>query len=159
MDNEKPIDYQVVLADLKARRDQLDHAIAVLEVLSAGALAAPAASGAPIKPSSSAAPTSELPRDAFFGMTVLEAAKKYLSMTKRPQSAADITSALQRGGYLFTASKPNETVIALMNRNHAKGGEIARVAKGLYGLTEWYPNRAKRNRKKDEAEGGEEEAS
>jgi hypothetical protein len=147
MENEKSVDYQAVLADLKARRDQLDHAIAVLEAVAgqSGGAGMPI-SAATAKAQASGAPNGEIAPDAFFGLTVLEAAKKYLGMVKKPKSSVEITNALIQGGYLFSTSKPNDTVLVLMKRSDAKGGEIVRVGQGLFGLGEWYPNRPKRKK-------------
>ena len=142
MDNEKPIDYQVVLADLKSRRDQLDQAILAIE-----AMQGIRSEGAPVaKASSNGGGPAELRRDSFFGMTVLEASKKYLAMVKRPTAGADIAAALKEGGYLFTASKPGDTVTAILNRDDAKNGDVVRIGKAMFGLAEWYPNRPKRKK-------------
>lgn len=146
MENEKivfkPVDYDVVLADLKAQRDRLDQAIAAIEALQGGGRTGVQSKGngaIPAKPD-------ELRPDEFFGLTVLQAAVKYLGMVKRPTSSIDIAKGLVSGGYLFSTDKPNETVAAILNRNDAKGGEVVRISKGLYGLADWYQNRPKRKK-------------
>lgn len=79
-------------------------------------------------------------------MTVLEATKKFLAMSKRTRTITEITDALKEGGYTFATGNPLGTVSAVLHRTDAKGGEVIRVSKGTYGLAEWYPGRAKRKK-------------
>lgn len=134
------IDYEAVLADLKARRDQLNSAIAAIELISgSGAISSsvqvPGQSGA-----------AKIEPDSFFGLTIVDAAKKYLGMMKRPQGTQGITDALKDGGYLFTSEQPVQTVASVLARSDSKGGDIVRVGKGMWGLPEWYPNRPRRKK-------------
>jgi len=146
MSNEGPVNYEAVLADLIARRDQLNAAIEVIRPFANGALPTvsqtqPAARPATVQP------------DDFFGMTIVEASKKYLAMMKRPQSSPTIAEALNNGGYLFTSDSPVQTVNSLLNRSDKQGGDIVRVGKGMFGLAEWYPNRPRRRRITEDANG------
>src|SRR2546430_8646508 len=92
--NAVPIDYQTVLADLRRKRDELDKAIAGIEIIlgltpsGGAALGAAAANGEP----------AEVRPDSFFGMSIANAAQKYLLMVKKPQTTPEIASALHRGG-------------------------------------------------------------
>lgn len=126
---EPTVDYQAVLADLKARRDQISQAIAVLEsVAGAGGLG----------PSSGSGDTASIRSDSFFGMSVPQAVKKYLGMTgKVPKSPNDITETLKKGGQeqatynnVYTALKRLPDVVKLPN--------------GDWGLADWYGPSAKR---------------
>lgn len=130
--------YDVVLADLIARRDQLNAAIAAIEAAKAGGGVMAGALQSPTLP---AGASPQIRQDEFFNMTVLDAAKKYLGMMKRPQSARSVTDALVQGGYLFSSENPITTVAAILNRATTGGGGISRVGKGTFGLAEWYPGR------------------
>jgi hypothetical protein len=141
--DEQPNAYEIVLADLIAKRNQLDAAIAAIKGAMGAGLGA--ASQVAISPSNGAPP--QIRADEFFGMTVLDGAKKYLTMMKRPQSSQTITEALQQGGYLFSAGNPVATVASVLNREDGKpSGAVVRIGKGTFGLAEWYPNRPRRKR-------------
>lgn len=152
------VNYDAVLADLTAKRDQLNVAIEAIRSLGAvGGLAGAA------NVTSSTTAAQKIEPDAFFGLTVVEASRKYLAMMKRPQTTPTITEALQAGGYLFQSGNPSTTVASILNRSDSKSGEVVRVGKGMWGLADWYPNRPKRKRVNgdqldaagDEAEPGE----
>lgn len=130
--------YDVVLADLIARRDQLNAAIAAIEAAKSGNTGS--IIGAPSLPLPAGGGSPQIRQDEFFNMTVLDAAKKYLGMMKRPQTARSVTDALVQGGYLFSSANPITTVAAILNRA-TNGGGVARVGKGTFGLSEWYPGR------------------
>src|SRR5438477_13138557 len=53
--------------------------------------------GAPSGPARGGGET-EISHDSFFGMTIADAAKKYLGMVKATKSTAVIAEALERGG-------------------------------------------------------------
>lgn len=145
MSTEETNAYDIVLADLTARRDQLDAAIAAIQsakgVASGGALSSASSGGTP-----------QIRSDEFFGMTVLDGAKKYLAMMKRPQGSQTITDALQQGGYLFSAGNPVATVASVLNRDDGKGGDVVRTGKGMFGLAAWYPNRSRRKKTNGDTE-------
>jgi hypothetical protein len=142
------IDYAAVRADLIARRDELNSMIAGVEkLLGSGISSATVKTGTPTEvadhPTDDSGVPSAFRADAFFGMTIVEAAKKYLRAMKKPQTTAQITSALQGGGYLFGSTNAVNTVGAVLHRANNKG-DVLKVGKGSYGLPEWYPGRAKR---------------
>lgn len=141
MNNDHSIDYQAVLADLTSRRDKLNDAIAGIEAM----LGTVPSAGGDASHRNDKGPA-EIREDSFFGMTILDAAKKFLGMTKRPQSAAQVTDALKQGGYLFQSGNPVNTVGSVLNRSDAKGGDVIRVGRGSFGLASWYPNRPKRKK-------------
>lgn len=101
-----------LLEDLKQKREAIDRMIdAITEYL--------AASGVSVD-------GGETPRGMFSGMTVLEAAKKYLAMIKRPAPTKEIVSALERGGLEHNAKDFYASVYAIL-RQQAQKGERAGI--------------------------------
>ena len=146
MATENSTGIQAVLADLIAQRDRLNVAIEALQALQGNTSIAPSAGNLGL---TGAAPTVQ--SDDFFGMTVLDGAKKFLGMTKRPQNARAITEALQKGGYLFSSGKPMTTVASVLNRALDSGG-VVRTGKGMFGLAEWYLGRVRKPRQNGEGD-------
>lgn len=128
------IDYQAVLTDLERRREELNSAInAIRLILGQGEVAPPAASNILGKPSS----------DAFFGMSIIDAAKKYLGMAKRPMPAPDIADALKGGGLLNASKNFTATVYTTLLREQIKNGSVIKMPDKSWGLAEWYPSGAR----------------
>lgn len=142
------IDYAAVLADLEARRAQIDAAIAFIRPLVGTSSAlSPVVSGQ-VMPSANG--TMELREDSFFSLSIPEAAKKFLSMRKRSATTPEIIDALRRGGQINASSNNYEkTVGSVLNRAHATGAGIVRVKRGTWGLAEWYPNKPKKSQPED----------
>jgi hypothetical protein len=133
------IDYEAVLVDLEAKRAALDAAIAALrQVMSLGASTA-----SPFAPGQSARQVdpANIPDDAFFGLSIGEAAKKYLTIVKRKQSVREIADALERGGLPHTSSDFVNTVGTMLGRYSKVDSEMVRVGRGDWGLASWYGNR------------------
>jgi hypothetical protein len=129
--------YAVVLADLRAKRDQIDQAIQAIESVRSGV-----AFG---KVNGSAAASENAPNDAgaFLGMSIADAAKKLLSTRKQAMGNADIAAALKQGGVVMSANTdPQNMVGSILTRRFEKVGDIVRVGRGIWGLKEWYPNRS-----------------
>lgn len=164
------VDYSAVLADLKKRRDEIDAVITLLERLyNTGGLltnmldtaAAPATLVAP-NPGSSAssmgppAPRKEeapggIPSDAFFGMSISQAAQKFLSMRKKPATAPEIAEALEQGGFPHQSTRLPNTVNSVLTRNSVGTNPIfAKVKRGTWGLRVWYPNYRPKDEKDDD---------
>jgi hypothetical protein len=133
------VDYQAVLADLKARRARLDDLIARIEADIFGQAAEGVAATAPIK--ASTAFSGPIHADTFFGLAIAEAAKKFLKMAGRAQHTTAIADALARGGM----KRPQENNLFSILVRAAKGREVVKVGKGLWGLSEWYPKSPKDN--------------
>jgi hypothetical protein len=74
--------------------------------------------------------------DTFFGMTISEAAQKYLSMTKATKSTADIAVALEQGGLKHSSKDFAANVRSIIGQ---KTDEFVRVPNGDWGLADWYP--------------------
>ncbi|MCA3555740.1 winged helix-turn-helix domain-containing protein [Aestuariivirga sp.] len=128
--------YAIVLADLRARRLQIDQAIAAIEAIRGG--------GAPSAPNAPALPDQddfEGPGD-FLGMSISEAAKKLLKSRRKKMTNSEILAALQAGGLVMTSADPLNTVGAVITRRSKEVGDIVKIGRGVWGLKEWYPGRS-----------------
>jgi hypothetical protein len=131
-----PINYEAVLADLKARRTQLDSAISAIEGIIIGQTGTGPSGG----PGGGSYAGNVPPHDAFIGMSIPEAAKKHLAAMRRKLSTQEIMTALQAGG--LPPSKYS-TVYAILRRRENVIGDIINM-KGDWALQEWYPNYRKK---------------
>jgi hypothetical protein len=129
---QKAADYQAVLTDLEAKRDELDNAITVIKRLMGEPGIASTTGHHKQQTSHALTPTS------FFGMSVGDAAKKYLATVKEPQTAPAIAKALENHGIKTVSKNFTVTVFSALERKE-DAGEIVRPKRGLWGLTEWYP--------------------
>ncbi len=137
------IDYAAVLADLEAKKAQIESAIEAIRGLAGGGL--PSAAGESAGRTKSNPATSEIALDTFFGLSIPEAAKKFLAMRKRPATTPEIVEALTRGGQQNASSENFPvTVGAIINRAYRNGAGIMRVSRGVWGLAEWYPNKPRK---------------
>jgi len=144
--------YHAVLRDLLAKREKLDTAIKLIEdLIGAGDLPG----DSPVVPKEG-----QIRSDSFFGMTIADAAKRYLSVSKAPKTITEIADALRAGGYLFATRNPAATVKLTLYRLDRNGIDFVKLPSGQYGLREWYPNVARNKRKvadDAETENGDEE--
>lgn len=140
-DKEKKPDYSAALSALRARRAELEIAIAALERESG---MASSASVAPLIDSGDSARASSsdgtIRPDEFFGMSVLDATEKYLTMMKKPQSLGSITGALTQGGLIHQSKNLAATVFTTLRRAEDRGDRVVRFQK-QWALGSWYPNR------------------
>lgn len=134
--------YAIVLADLLRRRDELDAAIRAIEQVR-GAKSADA---------------SELSRNgaqsvdetgAYLGLSIAEAVKKLLTYRRRPMGTAEIVEALRVANYPMTAAEPSNVIGSVLSRRFDTVGDVVRIARGQWGLVEWYPNRSFRKKEKE----------
>lgn len=125
------VNYKAVLADLEARKAQIESAIAAVKSFLASA-GNHAGDGALMDVTSA----EEIPRGAFLRLSIADATKKFLDMVKTKQSVPQITQALERGG--LPPAKPN-TVYAVLRRRENEIGDIIRLG-DEWALSEWYPN-------------------
>jgi hypothetical protein len=154
------VDYSVVLADLKRRRDELNAAITLIERISLGGAAATGGADLGLdgsQPTSEGAPRDALPTkvesDTFFSLSIPEAAKKYLRMKKRPAGTRELSNALMEGGYLSQSKNFYTNVFASLRRN-----PDFVLVKSQWALAEWYPGR-RSDQTKTKANGKEETAT
>ncbi len=126
-----PINYAAVLADMEAKRAQLDSAIAAMKVLmeQTGVMAAT------VPPVPRIASLSEVPSNAFVGLSTSEAVRMLLEMMQRRLSVREILQGLRAGGL-----KPNKyrNVYAIMRQREAYKADIIKVDR-QWGLAEWNP--------------------
>ncbi len=135
-----PDPYAVVLADLRAKRQQIDHAIAAIEALQSGSIGAATGTGiAHGRSVDSARPTAD--HGALLGMSIADAAKKVLQAKRGKLTTPEIVSLLEQGGVVLTSADKNNTVGSLLLRRFYNVGDIVRVNRGVWGLQEWYPGR------------------
>jgi hypothetical protein len=133
---ELKIDYEAVLVDLEGKRDALEAAIAAVRtIMQMGAHIGVAVAGAgrQVDPQN-------LPNDAFFGLSIGEAAKKYLNIVKRKQSTREIADALEKGGLPHTSTNFLNTVTTMLSRQARTDSELVKVGRD-WGLAAWYGNR------------------
>lgn len=139
MPDETQSPYDAVIADLEQKRSHLTAAIDLLKALrSNGTVTALPVSGDP----SRAQQETEIPRDAFFGMTIPEASKKYLSIVKVTKANPDLCNALLAGGFKTQSNNFSEVVRSTLQRHP----EFVKVS-GQWGLAEWYGGRGGSNRR------------
>lgn len=140
------INISSMVAQLKAQRIAMDEAIAALEKLESlgfGSMQAPSGS------SNNNGSVQEIQRDTFFGMSIADAAKKFLGMSgRKPQTTDAITDALGRGGLSARGDSVGTILVRVANQE----GDIVRVGRGLWGLLEWYPGRPRKAKKKVEGD-------
>jgi hypothetical protein len=143
-DNGGEIDWGAVLRELEARRDKLNLTIENIREIIAGS---PAPTGRISPPGITATVgATEVTSDAFFGLSIPEAARKYLRMSKKPRSTSEICRALKEGGLTSTAKHFYSTVYPILERQQ----DIVRVGKN-WGLLEWYPGMKGKGKAKTEA--------
>jgi hypothetical protein len=130
MSTDTTIDYAAVLADLEARRNALDAAIAAVRLI-AGQAPLPTVVAPSDQPKLD---VHEIPTDAFHGMSIADATRKYLAAVRRKQSTRQIAEALETGGLHSTAKNFTTTVYTVLERQ----SDIVRVGKD-WGLASWYP--------------------
>ena len=128
--------YDVVLGDLRAKRDEIDRAIQA--ILAVRPHAAPSSAVVAFGVSAPTQPPAPRP---FFGMSIEEAAKHVLKGRSEPMGPVDIVNALKDGGLAMNSVEPANTVSSVLNRGWRNGSDVVRVSRGMWGLAEWYPDR------------------
>ena len=126
-----PINYAAVLADLEAKRVQLDSAIAAMKVLmeQTGVMAATA------PPLPRITSLSQVPPQAFVGLSTSSAVRNLLEMMQRRMTMREIMQGLQAGGL-----KPNKyrNIYSILRQREACKADVINVD-AKWGLAEWNP--------------------
>jgi len=137
--------YEAVIADLRAKREQIDQAIQLLESLRGGVQLP----GVPTSVGRSHESPATGP-GAFLGMTIPDATRKLLATRKQTLGNAEIVAALKAGGMAMESADPINTVGSVLTRRFNQVGDIVRVGRGIWGLAEWYPGRSFKKKGKGE---------
>ena len=132
--------YEAVLADLRAKREQIDTAIAVIESLRGGVVPRGLGSGISLSSLSLASEAGE-GAGAYLGLSIPEATKKLLASRKQALGNADIVAGLKAGGIAMGSRDPVNTIGSILGRRFDQVGDIVRVSRGTWGLKEWYPGK------------------
>src|SRR5258708_29443646 len=137
MSQEFATPYDAAIASLEAERDEIERALEVMHKFRArheqgGGLfsrSTPMASGA-------IGDDEDIASDTFFGMTIADAAVKFLSKWagRKPQPTNAIIDALERGGLKRSVYT---TVYGILSRRAKKQRDVVNV-NGDWGLAAWY---------------------
>jgi hypothetical protein len=131
--------YDLVLSDLYAKRDQINHAIAAIEAMRGQGSGAAGISSASV----SGAQRQEPPKGHdLLGLSIVDAAKKLLAAKRKPLRNPDIATLFKEGGLVLNSREPANTIGSVLTRRFMDVGDVVRVDRGTWGLKEWYPNRS-----------------
>jgi hypothetical protein len=137
--NSEKIDYTVIIADLEAKRQAIDNAIASLRAL-AGLEGMGSVNG--ITPTVTmpfgASGAGEIPDGSFHGKTIPEAIHLYLELMRKKQTAREISDGLKKGGVESTSKKWFDKIIYATLDRLKKSRQIVKIG-SEWGLPEWYP--------------------
>lgn len=123
------INYNAVLADLEARKEELESAIATIKGIVASGGGGGNGSTGVIDPEN-------IPVGSFLRLSIADATKKYLDMVKTKQSVPQIQKALERGGL---PPVKYTTLYTVLRRRESQTGDVLRLG-DEWALSEWYPN-------------------
>lgn len=144
MEFDKIKSYKTLLEDLKNERFQIDEQIRVVtkaliklgEKIEVGECNDKPLNGA--NKNTEAPSPYEINHDSFYGLSVLEAAKKYLEYVGGPaKSTGEIFDGISKGGLKTT----DRSLYVTLATAATKGKGIEKVGAGTWGLTEWYKNK------------------
>jgi hypothetical protein len=127
--------YEPVIAEMKAQIEECQRVIITLEMMRAKGTSGAAPAGGVASPAQQNGPVT-FSNDAFFGMTISDAARKYLTAIKRTATARAVADALLAGGFKSAAKVFLESVRSILSRN-----PNFVLVNGEFGLAEWYPGR------------------
>jgi hypothetical protein len=141
----KWVQWDAVIADVEAQIAELTTALKTLKKIrsmganigtATGVWEATASSVFEPKPDNNAPVDADIRSDAFFKMTIAEAAIKFLRKwaNRTPQSTKAVIAALARGGI---RGKNYQTVYKVLTRRAKEKNDVINVH-GDWGLPEWY---------------------
>src|SRR5262245_32967036 len=106
------IDYDAVLSELYAKRDQIDVSInTILLLKGSGSVAS---NGAAVGTATKSLPSGTIASNAFFSMSLVDAAKKCIELRQARLTLQEIVDGLAEGG--MPGQKPNTVYAALRRR-------------------------------------------
>ena len=126
----QPIDYSAVLADLERRKMKLEQLIGGVKELMHQE------NGTSSRLRREPTVTISLSSNAFHGMSISDAAVKYLRMCQERKKSREIAEALEAGGYRHESKNFVSTVTTVLVRK-AKQNEPFTKTKAGWGLYEW----------------------
>lgn len=128
-------DYTAIIADLEAKKNLLETAIASLRAaLAGGSMGSSDAASFAIPAGSQG---SEVPDGAFLGKSIPAAMKLYLNIVAKKQTTREIAEGIKKGGLESTSKFFEKIVYATLDRLR-KSGEIVKIGDS-WGLPGWYP--------------------
>jgi hypothetical protein len=130
--SQEPSHIDAAIADLEVWLERISTAIETLRHLQSQGGALPD-SPVPIG-AGRASLNGDIPHDAFFQMTVPDAAEKYLTLTKKTKPTSELANALLKGG-LKSAAK---NFPSMLNTILSRESRFVKVNKE-WALTAWYP--------------------
>jgi hypothetical protein len=139
---DEPNAYDVVIASLEGERQRLTDMIhALRRIKNLGVPFEATRSILTMEPTEPARAVARIPHDAFFGMTIPDAARKYLSWggNRQTKSNAELCDALIAGGFHTSAANFAESVRSTLSRNN----DFVKI-RGQWGMRDWYGDRAAR---------------
>ncbi len=129
--------YEAVVADLEAKRAEIDAALAAIRRYRAIGAAAVAAT--PVATIHTEAPAATLSESSpFFGLGFREASPKQLAIVGKPQTVNEIWEALKAAGYQTAHNNPPNAVHTALRRREKTHHDVLVVGEGKWGRTEWY---------------------
>jgi hypothetical protein len=150
--------YDVVLQDLRAKRDAIDQAIASIESLrgsngSAGGIGSANGIGAKGPIGAGGPNQNDLSGPGgLLGMSIVDATKALLKSKRTPLRNPEIAALFKAGGLHMNSKEPANTIGSVLTRRMAEVGDVVRVGRGTWGLKEWYPNRSFKTKGGEKAE-------
>ncbi|HEY7095927.1 MAG TPA: hypothetical protein VH437_04335, partial [Terriglobales bacterium] len=105
--------YDAVISDLEAKRDQLTAMIDTLKQMKNLGIQSPLN----LTSANTQVNQPTLAHDSFFGMTIPDAAKKYLSIVRTTKTNPELCEALLDGGFKTTSDNFREVVRSTLGRN------------------------------------------
>jgi len=136
-----------VIADLEKQREKLAIVIQSLKQIKSYGIPFEATQGlmSGLAHDAIASPhvVAMIPHDAFYGMTIPDAGRKYLSWggSKQTKTNAELCEALLAGGFQTKAANFAESVRATLSRDR----DFVKP-NGQWGLREWYEDRGAKRR-------------
>jgi len=127
-------DYNLLIADLEAKKKVIEDMISNFKMIQN--ISELPSSGLSSVSSAPVISAESIPNDAFFGLDIIKAIKKYLTIVKRPAPLKDIADALLKGGFTSRSSNFYKTTHTMLYRQK-DAGDIVKVNKE-WGLKEWY---------------------
>jgi len=131
--SQEPNHIDAAIADLESWLARISTAIETLKYFRSQGGALPGGIPAPVEVARVSL-NGDIPHDAFFQMTVADAAEKYLAMTKKTKRIPELADALLKGG-VKSSSKKFPDMVRIMIRRDPRFVNV----NSEWGLRDWYP--------------------